>query len=162
MNRTIVDPDQTIRYWRNSRLLLALIYLSAVLMMLMALLLLFAAIGSLMPFHASALGQAFMLVILGFGVAAGAAKVWGMGRNAVRTEARFEPDGVHFYYHSKETEKIGWQDISKVTHGGGQVMIHGADGQLLGFDGYGIFLPSRLGKAIAARAGKEFKHSREN
>lgn len=149
------------RRWRNSRLVLTLIYLSAVLIMLMALLLALGGIGTLMPFRASALGQAFMLMIFGLVVAAGAVKVWGMGRNAAHTEAHFEADGVHFYYKSKETEKIAWDEITQVTHGGGQVMVYGINGQLLAFDGYAFFLPSRLGKAIAARAGKEYKSARD-
>lgn len=143
--------------WRNSRLLIWLIYFSAFVMLLMGLLVCLAGIGSLMPFRFGNLGQAFMLALLGLGVVAGALKVWRMGRTAARNNASFQPDGLHFFIGAKETEKIAWPDITRVTYQGGNILIHGGEGQLFGFDAYSFFLPSRLGKAIAVRAGKEFQ-----
>ena len=151
--------DKTTGQWRNSRGLLALTFSGAVIMMVLAALLGMATLAMLIPFHASGLSQAFMLAMTCFGTAAGARQVWRMGREAARNTARFEKDGVHFYYGAKESGRIGWPEIVEVTHGGGangQVNIQYANGELFSFNGYSFFLPSRLGKEIAARAGKEF------
>lgn len=151
-----MDSEAPIDRWRNSRSLIWLTYLSAGLMMLLALLLGLSSIGMLIPFRFSALGQAFMLALIGLLIAAGAVSVWRLGRRASAKEARFEQDAICFYDGASVTDKIAWADIRSVGQGGGQVTIRCADGQLLSFDGYMFFFPSRLGKAIAARAGKEF------
>lgn len=156
-----MDTERLPDRWRNSRPLIWLIYFSALVMLLMGLAVCLAGIGSLMPFSFGNLGQAFMFALLGLGVAVGAVKVWRMGRTAARNNASFQPDGLHFFMGAEETDKIAWPDITRVTHGGGKILVHGGEGQLLGFDGYSFFLPSRLGKAIAARAGKEFQNGHD-
>jgi len=115
-----------------------------------------AAIVTLFPFKTENLSTAVSI-----GIAAGTVflvgfKLWRMTLKAGRNLAVFEEDGVHFFYGAKETDVIAWPDIKEVTRGGGQITIHAGE-EYMTFDGYSFFLPSRLGKALAARAGKELK-----
>jgi hypothetical protein len=151
-----MDTEKQVERWRNSRSLIWLIYFSAALMMCVALLLGLAGLGMLMPFRFSALGQAFTFAAIGLITAWGAFSVWRMGRKASAKEARFEQDAICFCDGPSVTDKIAWDVIRAVSHRGGQVTIACSDGEYLGFDGYMFFFPSRLGKAIAARAGREF------
>lgn len=143
--------------WRNGRIAVASIYFAAALILLGGVLICLGAIGSLMPFRFGNLGQAFMLAVLGIGLIPSGLGVWKMGVRASRNKAVLQADGVHFFYGPKETDHIDWQDITRVTHKGGEIGIHNSQGPLIAFDGYSFFLPSRLGKAIAARAGKSFE-----
>ncbi len=143
-------------YWKNSTGLVGLIYFSAIVIFILSLMICLAAFGSLVPFKFSGLAQAVMLGGTGLASFWGGVSVWKMGRRASLNTARFLPDGVHFYYGARETDLIRWSDIKYVGSQGGTVTIQAGPDRALSFDAYTFFMPSRLGRAIAAQAGKEF------
>lgn len=150
-----MQPEQQVKRWQNNRILLGFMFLTAGVLTLGGAFMIVAAIVTLFPFKMENLGTA---VSIGF--AAGAIfitgfKLWRMTLKAARHRAIFENDGVHFFYGAKETDVIAWPDIKEVTQGGGQIIINAGENRYLSFDAYSFFLPSRLGKAVAARAGKQ-------
>jgi hypothetical protein len=144
-------------YWRNNKWAVGTIYLSAVVIIILALMICLAALGSLIPFKFSALGQTFMLGLTGLGTIWGGVGVWKMGRRASMNTARFLPDGVHFYFGAAETDNVRWTDITQVTNQSGTITVYAVPDRMLSFDAYTFFLPSHLGRAIAMRAGKQFR-----
>jgi len=155
-----MNNERAAGYWQNNQLAVWSVYLSAVVIIFLALMIGLGAIGTLIPFQAANLGQAMMLAILGIATVSGGIAVWRLGRKAALNRAELRADGVHFFYGCRETDQIAWADIARVTHDNGSVTIHAGKDRMLSFDGYSFFLPSNLGRAIAARAGKPLQSSK--
>jgi hypothetical protein len=143
--------------WRNNRGVLGIMFFFAGLLLLGGAFLAIAAVGTLFPFQAANLGTAVSIAVAAGATFFGGLSLWRMALKAARHRAVFESDGVHFFYGAKETDVIAWPDIKEVTQGGGQITINAGEDRYLSFDGYSFFLPSRLGKALARRAGTELK-----
>ena len=152
-----MQAEHQVKRWQNNRILLGFMFLTAGVLTLGGAFMILAAIVTLFPFKTENLSTAVSI-----GIAAGAIfltgfKLWRMTLKAARHLAVFQNDGVHFFYGAQETDVVAWPDIREVTRGGGQITIHAGADRYLSFDGYSFFLPSRLGKAVAARAGKELR-----
>ena len=142
--------------WRNSRLLIALLFFTSIVTGAAGLLLALAAIGLEIPFTFGALPQSAFALLAGLAAIRGAMWQWSLARTTARNEVRFEPDAACIV-RAGDNQRILWADIAGVMRDGGAVTIRESDGSAVSFNAYDFFMPARLGKAIAARAGKEFK-----
>jgi len=151
----------TPQHWRNSRFLVGLFFFSAVLTFALGLLIVLIAIGLEIPFTFGALFKSAFTLFAGLAVLRGAMWQWGLARVTARNEVRFEPDAAYIVRVGAEPDqakvRVAWADIARVRRSGDAVTIRKTDGSEISFNAYEFFLPSHLGKAIAARAGKEFK-----
>lgn len=147
--------------WRNSWIVVGLIYFSTLVMWLGAAMIALVGLASVIPFHFMGLVSMIVYFAFAIGIASGAVGIWRYAKNMRRNEARLAPDALHMrLFSGKEKSEVSmrWDEIESVTRSvdtTGAVIVKTTDGRDVSFTGYDFALPSRLARQIASRAGKD-------